>query len=230
MKKLISCILVLTLCFACTSAMAAGKLSVTQENFHFIPSFLNYGYAYAKVENVGDKPIKVNAGVLEIYDASGDVLTSADYINAFARYLQPGEYTYVCISEDIEEGQVAADYMLTLTGKSENDALCQRLPVTTDLQLNVTNGWWTYNYMYATVTNNTDETLFDIEVVLALLDAEGNILHIDNDSLYSDRGLTPGSSIVIRKDISSSVIDYLSANNLTPNCVDAIAFVEIDLD
>jgi hypothetical protein len=83
-----------------------------------------------------------------------------------------------------------------------------RLPVETDLQLNIKSGWWTYNYMYVTITNNTSEPVFDIRVVMALLDKEGNILYIDDDSLYSSRALMPGSSILIREDISSSYMDY----------------------
>ena len=74
MKKLLAFVL----CLGATSAFAAGKLSVTQENFHHITGFWNYGYAYAKVENVGDKPIKVNAGVLEMYDENGEVIADPD--------------------------------------------------------------------------------------------------------------------------------------------------------
>ena len=60
-------------------AFCAGKLSVAQENFHVVSYWGTYGYAFAKVENIGDKPIKVNAGVLEIFDENGDALTSSDY-------------------------------------------------------------------------------------------------------------------------------------------------------
>lgn len=229
MKKLISAVLILVLCFCATSALAAGKLNVAQENFHFIPGIWNYGYAYAKVENTGDKPINVNAGVLEIYDEAGDVITSADYLQTHAECLQPGEYTYVEMYGEIEdEAVVPADYMLTLTGKSKSDTISLRLPCESDLKLGVKDGWWTYNYMYATATNNTEEVLFDISVVFALLDAEGNILYMDEDNLYSDRGLMPGSSIVFRKDIPSSFMEYFETNELIPVSVDAIVYVEVE--
>ena len=90
MKKTVCLMLAMMLCLASVPALAAGKLNVTQENYHFVVSYGRYVYAYAKVENSGDRPIKVNAGVLEIYDENGDVLSSTDYHNAYATYLQPG--------------------------------------------------------------------------------------------------------------------------------------------
>ncbi len=229
MKKTITMILCVIMLSLSSNAFAAGKLSVEKENFHAIESYLNYGYAYAKVSNIGNKPIKVNAGVLEIYNESGDALTSSDYISAYAVYLQPGEYTYVKMYSQIENG-TADDYMMTLTGKADDSRRSMRLPVETDLQLNVKSGWWTYNYMYVTVTNNTSEPVFDISVVMALLDKEGNILYIDDDSLYSTRALMPGSSIMIRADIPSSFMDYFKIEGYVPSSVDAIAYVNVDND
>lgn len=229
MKKLICILMAAVLLLACAPAMAAGKLSVSQENFHFVTGVWNYGYAYAKVENIGDKPIKVNAGVLEIYDGEGEVITSTDYMRSYATYLQPGEYTYVTMYEEVEDAEVVpSDYMLTLTGKSDNSEIAVRLPVETKLELGVTEGWWDYNYMYATITNNTDATLFDLEIVLALLDGEGNILNVESVYLYNEIGVPAGQTLVVRKDISSSFMEYFEANQLTPAQVDAIAYVLVD--
>lgn len=229
MKKIVCLILAFVLCLGATSAFAAGKLSVTQENFHHITGFWNYGYAYAKVENVGDKPIKVNAGVLEMYDENGEVITSTDWVQSYATYLQPGEYTYVSMYEDLEEGAAAPDdYMMTLTGKSDTSVTALRLPVETKLELGVVDGWWEYDYMYATVTNNTENPLYEIEVVLALLDAEGNILNIESKELYGELALMPGSSMIVRKEISSSFMEYYEANGIVPASVDAIAYVLVE--
>lgn len=228
MKKIVALMLTVTLCFAMFPALAAGRLTVVQENYHYVSGWSSYAYAYAKVENTGDRPIKVNAGVFEIYDANGEVLTSDDYVQAYATYLQPGEYTYVKIYEDLDEGQIPDDYMMTLTGKSDKSKIALRLPVETRLEMDVKDGWWEYNYMYALVTNNTDETLFGVDVVLALLDAEGNILYIDSNSLYSTVGINPGSSVTFRMDINSTFIEYFEANDLQPASVDAIAYVLID--
>ena len=91
MKKIVALLLTIALCLGCTAALAAGKLDVVQENFIVVPSYSTYAYAYAKVENIGDKPISVNAGVLEVYNEDGDAITSADYLYAGAAVLQPGE-------------------------------------------------------------------------------------------------------------------------------------------
>lgn len=230
MKKVLSLMLVVVLLMCSTTALAAGKLEVVQENCHFVKSYWNYLYTFAKVENVGDKPIKVNAGVLEIYDANGDVLTSTDYMEAYATYLQPGEYTYVRMYAEIEEEQVPDDYMLTLTGKSDSSVVALRLPTESKLELDVKEGWWTYNYMYATVTNDTDDIVYDVEVVLALLDAEGNILCVDSHNLYSTLGINPGSTVTVREDIGSSFMEYFELNGKVPATVDAIAYVLVEKD
>lgn len=231
MKKLLAFALILALCSVFPSALAAGKLNVVQENFYLIKSYWNYGYVFAKVENAGDRPIKANAGVLEIYDEEGNALTSSDYLNAYAAYLQPGEYTYVKMYAELEdETQNAADHMLTLTGKSDSSAHTLLLDCETALEMGVEDDWWEYNYMYAQITNSTDQILYDIEVVLALLDTDGNILYIADDYLYSERALMPGSSMMIRKDIPSDFMEYFEANGITPAAVDAIAYVLIDAE
>ena len=228
MKKYVALVLALVLSICTMPAYAAGKLNVAQENFHVIDSYSIYGYAYAKVENTGDKPIKVNAGLLEIFDTEGDTLTSNDYMNAHAEYLQAGEYTYIVINENInvETPDEVDDYMLTITGKSDTDQRSMRLPVETSYDPNVQEGYWTYNYMTATVTNDTEETVFGLTIVLVLLDDEGNILYMDNDYMY-DKGLTPGSSVVVHKDVNSSFMDYFKAKGYTPTTVDAIAYVNV---
>ena len=226
MKKLSIVALILVLCLLATGAMAAGKISVDQENFHVVPSYSTYAYAYAKVSNTGNKPTKLNAGLLEILDEDGEAITSEDYVRAFAEYLQPGEYTYCYLYSRLEDDQVehVDDYQLTLTGKSDKDTVVTKLPVEVEYQPNVENGWFTYNYLTGTVTNNTDETLFNIKIVMVLLDADGNVLYLAADTLYD--GLTPGSGIVFRCDVDSNFLDYYAAQGIEIASCDAIAYVE----
>ncbi len=230
MKKLVCLFLSLMLVLTCASAaLAAGKLNVVQENFYVLDSFKTYAYTFAKVQNVGNKPIAVNAGVMEVYDANGDVITSSDYLSRYARVLQPDEYTYVSIFKDIEDPENVVkpyDYMLTVTGKTDDKSTTVRFPVEPKLSLNEDEGWRKTSYMYATVTNNTDEIQYNISVVLALLDAEGNILCVENDNLYRQHGLTPGSSFVVRQEISSSFMEYYEANGIVPAAMDAIAYID----
>lgn len=227
MKK---CLVVLMVCLICclsATALAAGKLSVTQENFHKIDMFSAYGYLYAKVENVGDKPIKVNAGLLEIYDENGDPLTSTDYVNTYVSYLDPGTYTYVSAYADVDAGLDAIDdYMFTVSGKSEKDNAVLTLQCETSYEEDTSNPYWKQNYMYVTFTNTTDQPIYGLEVVAALLDADGNILYVEGDSLYGNRALHAGSTMTIRMDVSSSFLDYYEANGLIPASVDAIVYAK----
>ena len=230
MKKILALILVLAITMCASAAMAAGKLSVEQENFYAIQSYSLYGYAYAKVANVGDKPIKVNTALLEVFNTDGDALTSTDYYSAYAKYLQPDEYTYVRLYDEIEDVEASDvdDYMLTVTGKADSDYESRRFACTTSYETNVKeSSYYTRNYMYATYTNNTEEPVYDISVVMALLDEQGNILYMDDSSLYSDTALMPGSSITVRKDVSSNFIEYFEKNGLVPVSVDAIAYANV---
>ena len=80
--------------------------------------------------------------------------------------------------------------------------------------------------MYATITNNTEDVVYNISTVFALMDNEDNILYIGNDSLYGTHGLTPGSSIVVKIEIPSSSMDYFAAKNIKATKVDVIAYVD----
>jgi len=231
MKKAMALVLALVFVLCAVPAFAAGKLETSDPYLYIIEGYSNYAYGYVKVTNTGDKAIKVNSGLFEVYDADGNAICSEDYVSRYAEYLQPGEYTYCSAYERLDEGKGAADaddFIFDISGKAENDKISLRLPVDTAWAPDVKNGYWTYNYMIATVTNNTDQPLYDVEVVLALLDADGNILYMDSEDMYSSKAIMPGSSIMVRKSVSDSFMEYFNANGITPASVDAIAFVNID--
>jgi hypothetical protein len=232
MRKAVVIILVVLVSMSFMTAFAAGKLSVTQENFIVTNIYSIYGYAYARIDNVGNKPIKVNAGILEIFNSEGAAITSSDYLREYAEYLQPNEYTYAQIYAEIEGVELTAvdDYLLTITGKSDASYISQRLQVTTDYEEDVKDGYYTSDYMYATVTNSTDKPIYDVTVLLVLLDANGNILFMDDANMYNEKAIMPGSSIIVKKEVSSSFIEAYEKEGLTPAAVDAIAFVNVSQD
>ena len=226
MKKLLCSLLVLMILLG-GSALAAGKLEVTHENLLVLDSYGIEGYAFARVENVGNKPIKVNAGVLELYNADGDPIASSDYLYAYGQYLEPGEYAYAQIYASNSDAafEDVDDYLLTITGKSDNSYTTLRLPTTTELALDVDEDYYTSDYMYVTVTNDTEEPVYDVRVAVVLLDAEGNILYIGDESMYN-KAIMPGSSVLIREEIPSYFSDCFEKNGYTPSAVDAIAYAE----
>ena len=165
-------LLSLALLMIALPALAAGKLQTDQENLWEVKTDWSHdAFLFAKVTNVGDRDISISSGVFEAYDAEGQLIASDDYAEAYVKCLKPGEYTYVRMYGEIEdETKTAADHMLTLAGKSDSSVDTLRLPCVTELRLNESMGWYTEDYMYVTVTNNTEQTLFDISVVAALLD------------------------------------------------------------
>lgn len=230
MKKAVVFLLSVVLLLVTSTAMAAGKVSVTQENFYALHTYSDYGYVFAKVENVGNKAIKINAGILEIFDGEGDNLTSTDYLNSYASSLEPDEYTYVYMYAKLEDGQLEKvdDYLLTVTGKSDSDSSCRRLTVkdvdfVRDYQLSK---YSTYDCGFFTVVNDTNETIWNIKIVYALLDDNDNILFVDSDYIDSNKGLTPGSSLQIRESINNSFVKYYDAHDIVPTKIDVIAYVE----
>ena len=232
MKRLCACLVTLVLVLNVLPALAAGRLNVVQENYYTMKEgSYYYGYVFARLENNGNKPIKVNTGLFEIFDAEGDAITSTDSYTAYARYLEPGEYTYFRMSTTLKEIKTADevdDYMLTVSGKSDLDKVTVRLECTSEYKEKVQNGYYTYNYMYATITNNTDEPVFQPYVVFALLDEDENILYLVGDSLDSNEDLMPGSSVMFRVTVDSDFVAYMEENNITPASLDAIAYTYVD--
>ncbi len=228
MKKAIPALLFSLALIAPTTAFAAGKLSYTETFFVDSRSDAN---VYAKVENIGDKPIAVNAGLFEIFDSEGDAVTSTDWINIYAKYLQPGEYTYVRASTDINGLQAADvdDYLFTLSGKSGSDMVSKRFPCVAEYRIDDT-GYRTYHYAYITTTNDTEDPVYGLDVVAAFYDSNDELIFVCPSGLGSDTALEPGSSLTFKLSISSAVVDYLAENNITPKYVDAIVYVNREND
>ena len=227
MKKCLALIMAMILALA-ASACAEGVLTVAKESFHVISSSSSFtGYLFVKVENTGDAPIKIDQASLEIYDAEGNSLASTTSLWRFAEYLQPGEYTYGYFNpriEGIETADEVASYAVNITGKELANRYTFRLPVETTLELGVVEGSMNRDYITTTLTNDADQTVYDIVVMRVLLDDAGNILYLDSDNMYSYKGLTPGSSIVVRRTLATNFKDYFEEKGIVPTQVDTIGY------
>lgn len=225
-------VILAVMCLAGSTAFAAGKLSTTQENFYVTQSGSSfYGNVYAKVENVGDHNAEYSAGLLEIYDESGDTLASDSYLSVFGRYVAPGDYVYLKGSEGIDgiAGVTEVDdYLLTVSGKSsQSDRIVKKLPCDPSYIPDYPHSKYSvYDTMFATVTNNTDQIVYGITVVFALLDADDNILFVDSHGLYDDVGLNPGSSLTVKKEIYDTYVEAYERAGLSADHVDAYAYYE----
>ncbi len=232
MKKVICLLIVLSISVSMSSALAAGKLSVEQENFYAINEYGVNGYVFAKIVNTGNKDIQVNNVLLEIFDSEGDALTSTDWASIYGKYLAPGEYCYLRIVDDIGEGiddpTMVDDYMLTVSGKSTTDGKTIWLETSGEYKENVQEGYWTYNYMYGTITNNTDQDLYEVRIAMALLDEDDNILYLYGDGIGYNCALNAGSSVTFRVDVDDDFIHYFEKNNLVPASIDVIAYAYVE--
>ncbi|MDY2770295.1 MAG: hypothetical protein SOU13_10305 [Eubacteriales bacterium] len=116
-----------------TTALAAGKATVTQEAFYVTP-FLGYfaGEIYCEITNTGDKPVKLESGVYEFYDADGESIDSGSIYSFYPRILLPGEKGTAIITSGIKEATepaYIADYSVSVVGKSAKPEDVLRYPV-----------------------------------------------------------------------------------------------------
>lgn len=230
MKKKFAAISVfaLVLCLVCCTSLAAGKMTVQQENFHAVDIYSIYGYAFAKVENTGDKPVEFSSGLLEMYDANGEPLKSTDFVMCYPKVLNPGETGFITVDDSVDSAASAADiadYALTVTGKSSSGDTVTRFPATASYLKDVpVYKYASYDVITAEITNNTEETVYDVEVVLSLLDADGNVLYVQGNSFYST-GINPGSTITYRVTIDDCWKETWSREGFTPDHAEAIAYI-----
>lgn len=228
MKKIFRLGLVLVFIAVTLPALAAGKLVATQENLYIIPYYSTSVYCnfYAELTNNGDKPVEFSSGLLELYDTDGNTIASTDIYYCYPMVLQPGENGYVVSSQytDLPENATIDDHMLSITGKGKVSQKIDRLEASALLETQ-SDSYYTYHYLTATITNNTDVDLNSLEVVCALKDSEGNLLYVINSywngyNVY----IVPGSSIRLQMQMDSSVYDYLTNASIVPTATDCIAY------
>lgn len=231
MKRISALILVLALLTCAAPALAEGKLSVVQENFYAPGSGTIYGYLYAKVQNTGDAPIRIDSGTLDVFDHDGNVIANSTFITKFAEYLQPGEYTYVMFSqkvEGVETEEGIGDHTLSIETTDDVRKHSMRLSGESEFEADVTVGSFTHDYITTVCTNDKDKTVFDAVIVRALLDADGNILYIDYDNMYSSKGIMPGSSIVMHRQLNGTFEKYFEEKGIVPAGVDTLCFANVE--
>lgn len=230
MKKLLALCLVLALALCMsTAALAAGKLEVNCDTAYALPSGDNvYGYLYAQTENTGDKSIEYSDGLFELYDADGEVLASNAYLTCCPRVLQAGETGFVYATYLKAEGATSpadvADYSVSVTGKGKGSYVVRRFPSQARVETLV-GKYSTDIDMYVTVTNDSDAIVYDMDVVAALKDSEGNVVYVGTDSAYNI-GIPAGGSIEFCISVSSSIVEYFTECGFTADVIECIAYTE----
>ncbi len=227
MKKLFSVILTLTFLFACvTPAFAAGKLDTVSDVLYVTDGYSSvYCYAYGELENTGDKTVYYKDGLIEVFDENEDVLKSYDWVSCYPECLEPGEKAFFIGSFSLDSGvnkDAVADYDISISKASSGDD-CHRLPAEITYRV-VKETYSTYEYLIATVTNDTSSTIYNTVIAMALKDADGNVVWASGNSVYNI-GIPGGQTIEYRNQINyDSIIQMLEENGtdistLTPEVI-----------
>lgn len=224
------CAALLLVLGAALPASAAGKLSVVEENFVVLPYLDCYaGFVYAQVENVGDKPVAFNGGLLELYDGEGNAVEASDWITCYPKVLEPGEKGYLSVYQKVDEAKepsYISDYLLTVTGKGATDEKTLYFNAEGAYEVDEQK-YWSRSYLACVIENPTDETYYDVDVVFAAKDAEGKLLYVTNTTPYNV-GLMPGSKVKVRADMDSQFLEYIQNANVEIASVEAIAFTLVE--
>lgn len=203
---------------------AVPELTVVDDNFYAYETYFGMeGMYIARVQNSNDVPLYVSSGSLVLKDADGDEIGRREWLNETgSRYLEPGEVSFVSINADIQEGAAVADYEVKIETTAADEWYRDSAIELGETGLVVDDEY--PSYATVAVTNATGEPLSGVNVVIAVKDAEGKLITLSSKTLY-DIILSPDSTITLKADISSNVIKYCNANNLTLSEAEAYAWV-----
>ena len=230
MKKWTSLLLTLALALSATSAMAAGKLTVNQETYVAAEGYSLKSYIFAEVENTGDKNIAFNDCLLEILNADVDPTDNETINRMYPEILAPGEKGYITdylYPSDASTLDDIADYSLAVTGKSTKDEAPVRLEAAAEYGVAVSTWDSEAAAVRVTVTNTTEATLYECNMVFGLYDAEGKLLYAASNYAYNT-GLPAGQSMEMLFPIDEELTTKWEADGVKPATTTAFAFVSTD--
>lgn len=205
----------------------APELTVVEDNFYVREGFSQpEGVYLAKVQNDNTDPIYISEVSLILQDKDGNEIGKGEFLsNSGSRYLEPGEATFLCITADVNDGAEVADHAANLTCSPITYQTADLSMEVSDAQLRVEEGYSTNYYTAATVTNTTDAPLSRLNVVSAVRSADGKLLDLTTSGLYQNE-LAAGSTITLVDSLDSRAVTYCTENNLTPDQVEAFAWVD----
>jgi len=227
MKKLLTLTISLLVVFS-VPALAAGKITVTQESFYVRPYWSNFASEiYAELTNTGDKPVKFNGGMIELFNEDGDSIESSNIYSCYPPILGPGEVGYIFDTTSVKEAEEKSyidDYVLTVTSKGENKETIKYLP-SDGTYLEEDRNFFKELRISATIQNDTDSTLEKVTVAIALYDADDKLIYADYVSPYSI-GVPSGQSIVFYTRVDNRIYELWETEGISPARVVTIAYSE----
>ncbi len=209
-----------------TEAPAGGTgVDILAENFVVTESYSGYDGTYiAKVQNNTGSPLWLTGGSLVVKDASGNLVGTREYLSTCgSKYLEPGEISIATMQVELEaDGEYTYEKVIKAEAKSWSGP---------DAAVTVTDpayveGKYDSKLLQATVTNDTEQNLPDVEIAFLLSDENGLPLALVTNTLYNTE-LCPNSSLVVKSNVYTKVAEYFAAKSIIP-AVEAFAWVEYD--
>ena len=153
-------------------------------------------------------------------------MDSTDIYSMYPSILAPGEKGYVSTLQYVDAAESIediSDYTLTVSGKATQEEAPVRLDSAAAYSVG-TNSWGNEEQMVVvTVTNNTQETVYDCQVAFALYDAEGKLLLVDADNTYNV-GIPAGQSVEVQFTVDEDLAAVWAEQGVTPATAESVAY------
>ena len=114
--------------------------------------------------------------------------------------------------------------MILGRGKGKGSYVVRRFPSTVRVET-ISDKYSTDINMYVTITNDTNETVYDIDLAAAIKDSEGKVVYVGSDSLYNV-GIPAGGSVEVELGVSNSIVEYFLECGFTAEIVECVAYTE----
>lgn len=205
----------------------APELTVVEENFYVRESYSGQEGVYiAKVQNNSETPAYLSDGSLILRDADGNEVGKVEYMRTTgSRYLDPGEITFVSLVADVEAGASVEGYSAELQSSAITYQTQDTALEISASELRKEEDYFTNYYATATITNNLDKPQSRISAILAVRASDGKLVDLNSASIYQNE-LGAGSTITLVDSVDSRAVEYCTKNNLTPDQVEAYAWID----
>ena len=230
MKKLLALTIVFIIVFS-SPALAVGELIVTGEKYYIGEYRLGPTLQFfVEITNISDKTIICYGGFLEALNQEGNTIELLTIPSSCPPVLGPGEIGYIFDDpDDIDEENKnnITSYMLTVAGKVTNYRYTQYLPSLVKYGIVEKFNGSEALRISVTVTNDTNSTLYDIKMIVALYDSNDNLYIVDSIYQYGV-GVIAGQSAEFYNDYSTEFFELWKAGNTNPGRIEAIAYLVDD--
>lgn len=216
-------LLVVLACLISGTAVAEGKLKVTEKNLILYDD--DNGYFFAKVENVGDAAVGADSGNLVVFSDDDEIILSDAYVSTVPSYVavEPGDFLYVkeFLWDSALKDANVADYKFSVSAGNSSKRI-QKVPSEVEFSVDTANVY--DNYMYVTFTNPLEQLVYGFYVVGALYDTEGELIFVNSTSL-SDMAVHSGSTVTVKLHIDADLVEHYTKNEITPASAGAMVYI-----